>query len=292
MVVPDTIYIGQPNTVTITATDYNGDPIEGINLTIYRSYGWDTPDPVETDEDGKVDFSVEPENSGKANVTIVRGIDWIDGALDWDLDDSIITDTYITITSLQNLQIAISKSPIWEEETLTVTITSDDVPVEDVDVEFAEVTKKTDDQGMVTFTVPDPGVDSAIYTITAEKAGYRDEDKTITVIKIWEVTILGPKQMPSPGEQFTITILAKGSPLAGATVTFDGETYTSGGDGKMTLTAPDVDKETEYTITASFEDYQDGTLTITIKPGGIPGFELITLIAALGIAFILLRRRQ
>jgi hypothetical protein len=60
----------------------------------------------------------------------------------------------------------------------------------------------------------------------------------------------------------------------------------------MTLTAPDVDKETEYTITASFEDYQDGTLTITIKPGGIPGFELITLIAALGVAFILLRRRR
>jgi hypothetical protein len=42
-----------------------------------------------------------------------------------------------------------------------------------------------------------------------------------------------------------------------------------------------------------YEDYETATDTITIKEGGgIPGFELLTLIAALGVAFILLRRRR
>ena len=82
--------------------------------------------------------------------------------------------------------------------------------------------------------------------------------------------------------------------LAGATVTVDGtDTYTSGADGKITLTAPDVTEQTTITVTAAYENYQTGTLTITIDPsGGVPGFELLTLIAALGVAFILLRRRR
>ena len=85
-------------------------------------------------------------------------------------------------------------------------------------------------------------------------------------------------------------MLAKGSSLAGATVTFEGETVTSDENGKATFTAPSA--KGDYTITATYEKYQDGVLVITIVEGGIPGFELITLIAAIGVAFILLRRRR
>jgi len=113
LVEPETIYIGQANTVTITATDYLGDPIEGINLTLFRAYGWDSPDPVVTDEDGKAEFSIEPENSGEANVTIARGIEYEDGVLNWDIPpdgDSVVTDTIVKITSLKTLQISISSN--------------------------------------------------------------------------------------------------------------------------------------------------------------------------------------
>ncbi len=47
-------------------------------------------------------------------------------------------------------------------------------------------------------------------------------------------------------------------------------------------------------MTATFDDpkYQDGTLEITVGGGGTPGFEVLTLLVALGVAFILLRRRR
>ena len=174
-----------------------------------------------------------------------------------------------------------------------MTVKSEGDPVEDISVQFGLETKTTDNDGEVTFTAPNPGVESATYIIKAEKTGYITDSLSITVIKVWEISIIGPSEAPNPGEQFTVTVIAKGSPLAGATITFDGNTYASGGDGKITLTAPEVEEETEYTITATFDPYMDGTLTITVTPGGgIPGFELLTLIAAIGVAFILLRRRR
>ncbi len=171
-----------------------------------------------------------------------------------------------------------------------MTVTSGNVGVAGVDVEFAGTTVQTDSTGKATFTAPDPGVESAIYTITAEKTGYVPQDKTITVIKVYDIAIVGPDSAPNAGESFTVTILAKGQPLAGATVTFNGKTSTSGGDGKISLTAPST--AGDYTVTATFPNYGDATFTITIAEGGVPGFELLTLIAALGIAFIILRRRR
>jgi len=189
------------------------------------------------------------------------------------------------------MKISLSKSPIYEGETLTVTVTSGTDMLAGVDVEFGETTAKTDTNGQATFTVPDPGVESAVYTVTAEKTGYVSAEKSLTVIKIWDVVIIAPSSAPGPGEEFTITILAKGTALAGATVEFNGNTYTSGADGKLTITAPDT--AGDYTVTGSYEDYTTATVTITINEGGgIAGFELLTLIAALGVAFILLRRRR
>jgi hypothetical protein len=291
-VFPEVIYIGQPNMITITAMDYAGDPIEGLNLTLWTggtSFG--IPDPVETNADGEVIFSIEPEASGKANVTIVRGIKYIDGRLTWSINDSVVTDTIVTITSISAMKVSLSQSPIHMDDILTVTVTSSGVPVEGADVEFAGITEATDGEGKAMFTAPDPGVESAVYLITVEKVGYASVEKSVTVIKIYEVQIIGPTKSPVMGEEFTITITAKGQALAGATVEFNGKTYTSGFDGKIVITAPDT--AGDYSVSASFGDYKTATMTITItEGGGIPGFELLTLVAALGVAFILLRRRR
>lgn len=288
---PETVYIGQSNMVTITAKDHEGTPLEGINLTFLSSVPGilsAQPDPVQTDADGVAQLSISPLASGKLNVTIARNLGYEAGQLNW--TNSVVTDTYLTATSLQSLKITLSKSPIYEGETLTVTIKSGTNVIAGVDVEFAETTVQTDANGQATFTVPDPGVESAVYTVAAEKAGYLSEEKSITVIKIYDVTIIAPTTMPNAGEEFTITILAKGQALAGATIQFNGKTYTSGADGTVTMTAPE---KGEYTVTASYEDYTTATATITItEGGGVPGFELLTLIAALGVAFILLRRRR
>ena len=83
------------------------------------------------------------------------------------------------------------------------------------------------------------------------------------------------------------------SPLA---ILFNGATVFSGANGITELKAPDVkDKNgADYQITATFTGYTNATpITIHIaQTPGIPGFELLTLVAAIGVAFLLLRRRQ
>ena len=288
---PDEIYINEPNVITITATDAEGNPLpKSINLTLYGR-PITQPDPVEIDEDGMVVFSVTPTASGKVNVTIARDVKYVGGELNW--TNAVITDTYITVTARREMTIE-AKSPVYEGETLTVTIKTGTTLVEGVNVKFNETTRSTGADGVVTFNVPDPGVESATYYIEASKKGYYDASKGITVIKIWEITITGPTGEVDGGSQFTVSVMAKGSALAGATITLEGTdiTATSDGEGKATLTAPKVDKKTPYTVSATYENYNAGSTTVTIKPAGIPGFELITLIAAIGVAFILLRRRR
>ena len=285
---PSTAYIGQSNVITIYA--YKADmatAVPGINLTLFGNT-ITNPEPVETDADGKVIFSINPSASGFANVTIARNVSYTAGALTWTND--VITDTFITITSLKTFSISVSKSPIYEAETLTVTITTGTTPVADVSVTIGEETAKTDSNGEATFSMPDPGVDSAIYTITAEKAGYITAEKSITIIKLYDITIVGPAKIEA-GKSFTVTVVAKGQPLAGAVITYNGNTVVTDGEGKAKVKAPS--KIGDITITATFGNYKDGVLTLTItKAQGTPGFELLTLIIALGVAFILIRRRR
>lgn len=285
-ITPSIIYLSKSNIVTIIAKDGDGEVIEGINITLFGNT-ITQPDPVQTDANGKVILQVEPTASGIANVTIARNLTWVNGVLDW--DNAVVTDSYVTIDSLQDFTITVSKSPVYQGETLTVTVTSGGVAVSGVDVTFGQLTGKTDSTGEVDFTAPDPGVESATYYITAEKDGYNTKDKSITVIKKYAISIVLPEKVCA-GESFTITVIAKGGPLAGATVTLDGTTTkTSGGDGKVTFTAGE--EGATHTIEATYDTYTKGTASKTVEKC-TPGFELLTLIAAIGVAFILLRRRK
>jgi hypothetical protein len=288
---PDTIYLGQSNTIWITATDYEGNPIKGINLTFVSSIVGIVaaqPDPVQTDEDGFAQLSVSPLASGKLNVTIARDLEWINGQLNW--SNAVVTDTYVTCTSIKTMSIAVSKSPIYQGETLTVTVTYGINPVEDASVTLGTETKKTGADGTVTFEVPDPGVDSAVYKIKAQKEGYLTVTEDITVIKTWEITISKPKTINSEAS-FTVTITARGQALAGAEVSKDGGTpVLSDGNGKVSFKAGTEGKT--HTIKATFGNYKPGEITITVGPPESPGFELLTLIIAIGIALILLKRRR
>ncbi len=290
--VPDTIYVGQSNIIEITAEDMSGNALDDIYLTLIRdNVTAVAPEPVETDDNGVAELSLNPSSSGKFNVTIVKELVWDSGQLDWDNMEYVVTDTVVTATHIRTMSISVSKSPIYQGETLTVTVTSGGVALSGVDVNFAEETSQTGTNGQVTFTVPDPGVESATYTITAEKAGYNDAERSITVIKVYAVQIVTPSTNPGTGEEFTISILAKGAALAGATVEFDGDTYTSGADGKVTLTAPS--SKGTHTVSASYDPYTPATATITVVEGeDVPGFELLTIVAALGAAFILFKRRK
>ena len=286
---PETIFIRQSNIIKIWAYRVDGEtPIEGINLTLFGTGFGDIsvqPDPVQTDSTGKVIFSINPDSSGILNVTIARNVRWVSGDLQW--TNAVITESHITIDSLSTLNIALSKSPIKQGETLTVTVTTGTSPVSGVTVTFGENTEVTNSNGVASFTVPDPGVESAIYTVTAEKNGYVTKEKSLTVIKVYELSATA-----TVGDNGMVTVnailIGKGAAV-GATIEFNGETETTDINGKATFTAPAVSEDTDYTATVTYDSYT-ATATVTISP--TPGFELLTLIAAIGVAFILLRRRR
>lgn len=289
-VTPSEIYINYPTELTIIAKDNEGNPIEGINITLVSSSGGVLsvqPDPVETDEDGMVLLSVSPQASGKLNVTIARDVEYVGGVLTW--TNAVITDTYITVTGIKTMLLELSKTPIYQGETLTVTVKYGATPISDVDVTLGLVTVKTGTDGVAQFTVPDPGVDYAIMKVIAKKTGYISVSEDLTVLKKWEIKVSGPSDVNTEAS-FTVTVVAKGSGLAGATATFQDQTQTTDNDGKATFTAPAT--EGTYTVTATYENMQTGTLSITVKKATTPGFELLTLIVAIGVAFILLRRRR
>jgi hypothetical protein len=127
-------------------------------------------------------------------------------------------------------------------------------------------------------------------TVTAE--GYPEATTSIKVIYVPTLVISSDESVVA-GATFEIAVAKDtGDPVIGATVTFEGKTYKSKAGGVVTLTAPAT--EGDYDITAAFGTFTPVTTTITVtkKTGGIPGFELVTLIVAIGVALILLRRRR
>jgi hypothetical protein len=167
--------------------------------------------------------------------------------------------------------------------------------VEGADVTITGIgTAVTDANGEATFTAPEVTSDRS-YTIEASKEGYAPDPTTLSVrvINVPKLTIAVDGEI-GLGQTFEVAIAKDtGDPVVGATITFDGKTYTTKAGGVVTITAPDT--AGDYVITASFGAFKEATFTVTITDtgaGGIPGFEVLTLLVALGVAFILLRRRR
>ena len=204
------------------------------------------------------------------------------------------TGTKIAITAhMLNL---VAPAQVEEDEEFTVTVKDEnDNPVEGAQVKFTGTgeTKTTDANGQVTFTATVTGtLPYATYKLTATKAGYRGDEETIMVANTFQLYIDAPDEVDA-GSTFTVKVTSDAGVVYGVDVTFNGKTKTITGPDGVTFTAPSkVDKATPYDITASKEGYKTATDTVTVKPAGIPGFELVTLIAAIGVAFILLRRRH
>jgi len=128
--------------------------------------------------------------------------------------------------------------------------------------------------------------------VTATLEGYTPASDTIKIINKpnLEITI----DQTADGGKYVSPVDVyvsddDGNLITAATVTFGDQVLTTI-NGKVTIT---VTTETTGTIGATktgFSPAED--VSATIKPAGIPGFELLTLIAAIGVAFILLRRRR
>jgi len=279
---PDTIYIGavlKSYLVTVTIVNpLTDEPISdvyvGLNTTILKPI----PQSTKTDSDGKVTFAITPTITGKIYIEI----------------QNVTSKYYIEVKAISELELTVSAPSVNEGEQFTVTATSGGQPVAGVTVTVVgtTLTGTTGTDGTITFTAPDVAT-TATYTITGTKTGYTSATTYIQVVNLPQLIVTVDKTVVNEGEKFTVTVTSGGSMISGAAVTLDGTTkYTTA--GTATFTAPEVDKDTTYTITATLTGYkQSEPVTITVKnKAGVPGFELVTLIAALGIALILLRRHR
>jgi len=237
---------------------------------------------VSTDK-GKVTFSIIPTSTG--NITVDVGE-----------EGRTVTRPVIVVTSWD---LDLSVNPRINENTaFTVTVVKKGTTtaVEGAAVEIEGIgTVNTDSDGKALFdgdyVAPEVTSDTA-YTVTATKDGYASDTATMTIVNIPKLLMSLNPTTAKRGADVVVTVSKDdATPAVNALVTVEGTEYRTGGAGQVTITAPSSDGT--YTITASFGTFQDGTATLTVSgEEGAPGFELLTLIIAIGVAFILLRRRR
>jgi len=275
-VTPNPMYVavGQRTLVNILVTG-RGDPLDGIFIGLH---GRGVLDNGTSGTDGIATFSVMPTSAGNISIDVGeedRTVDTVLIATNWVID-------------------LIVPAQAYEREEFTVTVREEinEDAVEGATVEIQSIgTALTDANGEATFTAPEVTSDRSLQ-VTAKKAGYApDIPKNIVIINIPKIFISAPKEAAA-NQAFKVKAGGDDGNNNGiaVTITGKGKTYTETTvNGEATFT---VEKDGKYTITAQKSDYADADpVTITIKPGS-PGFELLTLIIAIGIAFILLRRRR
>ena len=294
IVEPEEVYVGITNEITIAVFDVDGIPINDLYLCLVGASGGvlqAQPDPSLTDEQGKTVVSVIPAASGSLHVSIVRNLKYVNGILSW--DDLVLMAPMVSVVALKPLVIALSHVRIYEGDTLIVTVTSSSQPVDDVAVSLGNNSKKTDGDGKALFIAPDPGVDSLVYQITVEKRGYQLVENAVTVLKRFPILILGPPAQISPGSEFTVTVVAKGTVLAGAQVSFNDQTTLSDANGKVSFIAPSGNGS--YQLMAWCEGFHNGVFNVTVdtSTASVPGFDGgIAFLALVMIGFIVLLMKQ
>jgi len=273
MASPSSIPYNKPAEVTLTVTGRDvGLENVWVSLIIPGLTGEMN---TTTDADGKALFAFTPPTTGYIEILV----------------ENRTSDTKIRVTSC-SLYLDVD-AQANEGVDFTVTVrnnTAAGAALANAAVTFNRVTKTTDSSGEVTFKAPAVTV-ARQYKIVATKDGYAEASEDILILNIPKLIIVVVGEIAA-GSTFDVVIADDaGNAVVGATITINQKIYTTGAQGIATITAPS--EEGTYTITATFPGYTDAEpITITIEAGGIPGFELLTLIAALGVAFILFRRRR
>ena len=150
-----------------------------------------------------------------------------------------------------------------------------------------------------------PGIPSGTsVTITTTKADYDTDTRSATMTAdLTEPVTLTPSNGNGNGDKFTLNIYVQDSItnvyLENVSVTCNLETLKTNDKGLVTFSVP----ADTYDVIFSKTGYKAGnksiaisdtyTAYLTLTPeGAIPGFELLTLIAAFAVAFILFKKRK
>lgn len=281
---PSTIYLLEPTTVTITVKHpATQEPLPNVRVSLDNEENTSTtilskiPNAAYTNANGQVTFALTAEASGTITIYLKNGSD---------------PDNKYTIGAAARKTMTLDVDPsVQEEGTFTVTAKYGGVAITDaiVTITFNGETTTTT-TGTATLTAPSVQT-NLNYKVEATAPGYSSESTTILIVNQPKIFLTVPDQDVSAGESFEVVAGADDGNSAGIQVTFNGVTKTTSGNGVVKFTAPT--EPGTYQITATKDGYISAdTGEVVIAAGGIPGFEILTLIAAIGVAFILLRRRQ
>jgi len=289
---PSTVYIGEATTVEVTVTH----PATGVALSGIRvdlDYGVNLsdsklskiPDYGTTDANGKVQFAIQADASGNITIYLQRGTD---------------PDNPMIILSAARKTMTITTDPSIEEGGTFIVSAKDAngalITDATVNILFNGVTETTT-TGTLELTAP-AVPESLDYRIEATAEGYTNDDTTIKVINKPKLFVKAPSKVAAD-ESFTVTAGGDDGNSYGITITIysdaacttpvSGKTDTTAGPSGVSFK---LSKGTYY-IKATKDNYEASAVAeITITEAATPGFELLTLIIALGVAFILFRRRR
>ena len=101
----------------------------------------------------------------------------------------------------------------------------------------------------------------ASYQIANNPGNYVSSGQEESIIPELVITTLSSV---TEEENFDVIVTVDENPIQNAEVTFDGITYSTNTEGKITLTAPHVDEDTSYDITATHDEYNSAIATITV----------------------------
>lgn len=191
-------------------------------------------------------------------------------------------DTEITI---YDRQLALSaQSSVVEGNDFTVTVTEEHTgdKVIGADVTFNGNTQQTDSSGDASFDAPYIDSDTN-YSIEASLDDYQPATINIVVKDRW--LVISTDRSVIEKERFNVTVTQEDTdqPVKDAMVTVEwgDESYTTDEDGMIiNLTAPEVEEDTIFVITASMTGYQSATFEISVlnqedvKGGEISGLVL------------------
>lgn len=210
--------------------------------------------------------------------------------------------------------------PPEEGFTVEVSVVNQDTyaAIDGAQVVFDIYSGTTNEQGIATFY----SILSGTYSIIASKNGFETNSATLVVAADVSTTIYltptGGGEAPPPGEdQYTVTVEAYDDatnlPIAGVHVTINTESFTTDSEGKATATVSAGPYAISLTKTGYISESMDITISNSNKvvsfylvkslippvppvppPKGIPGFEAMTFIVAIGatMALIIWRRRK
>ena len=208
-------------------------------------------------------YTSTPCSGGIARQKIIDDFNWI------------ITDGG-SVSCLPELEIN-APTLVYEENSFEVTITSGGFPVEDATINFNSDSYQTLINGKVTIIAPGVGSDT-VFDLSVSKTDYISNSTQITVKNnesdgdgspepsppTQESLYISSPSTSNEGESFDITVSCDSGPISGAEVSFNDNNYLTDIQGIVSLTAPQVDENTSYQITAAKTDYQSATAEILI----------------------------